>query len=148
MEKKFLISLLGLALGVFAKNLWACPAGQVCSDGSDTCESSLCVADTSGGGSSTAPTTTEGQLGLTLEPVLQLEGKLVRAFHFDASQKDSSNGGWTFYDPRPEFADVNTLTQIAPGGVYWIQVNQATTIQWDSQSAPIPLFEGWNIVPR
>lgn len=62
-----------LAALVFAKDLWACPAGQTCSVAGSDCADTpeLCVADTSSsdsGGSSTAPTATDDQLGLTHTP--------------------------------------------------------------------------------
>ena len=38
---------------------------------------------------------------------------LERAFHFN-----NANKVWTFYDPRPEFADSNTIEEFFSGGVY------------------------------
>ena len=31
---------------------------------------------------------------------------------------------WSFYDPRPEFADLNTLTEMVNGEAYWILVSE------------------------
>ena len=45
---------------------------------------------------------------------------LVRVFHFNNSTKV-----WTFYDPRPEFEGLNTLTELAVGQPYWILVSAA-----------------------
>jgi hypothetical protein len=45
---------------------------------------------------------------------------LVRVFHFNNSTKV-----WTFYDPRPEFEGLNTLTELADGQPYWILVSAA-----------------------
>ena len=45
---------------------------------------------------------------------------LVRVFHFNNSTKV-----WTFYDPRPEFEGLNTLTELANGQPYWILVSAA-----------------------
>ena len=44
---------------------------------------------------------------------------LVRIFHFNNSSKV-----WTFYDPRPEFEGLNTLTELAAGQPYWILVSE------------------------
>ena len=49
--------------------------------------------------------------------VTDLSENLVRIFHFNTSSKV-----WTFYDPRPEFEGLNTLTELAAGQPYWILV--------------------------
>ena len=49
--------------------------------------------------------------------VEDLGENLVRIFHFNTSSKV-----WTFYDPRPEFDGLNTLTELANGQPYWILV--------------------------
>ena len=49
--------------------------------------------------------------------VEDLGENLVRIFHFNTSSKV-----WTFYDPRPEFEGLNTLTELAVGQPYWILV--------------------------
>ena len=49
--------------------------------------------------------------------VENLGDNLVRVFHFNTSTKV-----WTFYDPRPEFEGLNTLTELAAGQPYWILV--------------------------
>ena len=48
-----------------------------------------------------------------------LGGSLVAIFHFDDVGKE-----WSFYDPRPEFADLNTLTEMVNGEAYWILVSE------------------------
>ena len=48
-----------------------------------------------------------------------LGDNLVAIFHFDDVGKV-----WSFYDPRPEFADLNTLTEMVNGEAYWILVNE------------------------
>lgn len=72
MKTKILVGFLGLTLVLWGKGLFACPAGQTCPAGKDcVADPNQCVADTSSsdsGGSSTAPTTTKDQLGLTLCP--------------------------------------------------------------------------------
>ena len=51
--------------------------------------------------------------------VEDLGENLVRIFHFNTNSKV-----WTFYDPRPEFEDLNTLTELAAGQPYWILVSE------------------------
>ena len=52
------------------------------------------------------------------EAVTDLGDSVVRIFHFNTSSKV-----WTFYDPRPEFEGLNTLTELAGGQPYWILVS-------------------------
>ena len=51
--------------------------------------------------------------------VESLSDNLVAIFHFDDVGKS-----WSFYDPRPEFADLNTLTEMVNGEAYWILVSE------------------------
>ncbi len=44
---------------------------------------------------------------------------LVAVFYFDDVAK-----AWSFYDPRPEFADLNTLSEMVSGQAYWILVSE------------------------
>ena len=53
------------------------------------------------------------------ESVMDLGDIVVRIFHFNTSSKV-----WTFYDPRPEFEGLNTLTELANGQPYWILVSE------------------------
>ena len=48
-----------------------------------------------------------------------LGDNVVAIFHFDDVGK-----GWAFYDPRPEFSDLNTLTEMVNGEAYWILVSE------------------------
>ena len=48
-----------------------------------------------------------------------LGDSVVAIFHFDDVGKE-----WSFYDPRPEFADLNTLTEMVNGEAYWILVSE------------------------
>ena len=52
--------------------------------------------------------------------VENLGDNLVAIFHFDDVGKT-----WSFYDPRPEFADLNTLTEMVNGEAYWILVSES-----------------------
>jgi hypothetical protein len=53
------------------------------------------------------------------EAVMDLGDSVVRIFHFNTASKV-----WTFYDPRPEFDGLNTLTELAAGQPYWILVSE------------------------
>ena len=48
----------------------------------------------------------------------ELGDDLVRVFHFNGVDKS-----WDFYDPRPDFADLNTLTTLVNGEPYWVLVS-------------------------
>ena len=49
----------------------------------------------------------------------ELGDSLVRVFHFNGVDKS-----WDFYDPRPDFADLNTLTNMVNGEPYWVLVSE------------------------
>ena len=49
----------------------------------------------------------------------ELGDSLVRVFHFNGVDKS-----WDFYDPRPDFADLNTLTTLVNGEPYWVLVSE------------------------
>ena len=53
------------------------------------------------------------------EAVTNLGDKLVRVFHFNGVDKT-----WSFFDPRADFADLNTLTEMVNGEPYWILVTE------------------------
>ena len=70
---------------------------------------------------------------------------LLRVWHFNpASQDVGPDFGWFLYDPRPVFAQANTVTRIAGGRFYWVNVreNQTATICGATRT----LFAGWNPV--
>ena len=67
-----------------------------------------------------AEPTTAGTATAVADALAPLDGSLVRVFHFNNSTKV-----WTFYDPRPEFEGLNTLTELADGQPYWILVSAA-----------------------
>ena len=52
--------------------------------------------------------------------VENLGDSLAAIFHFDDVGKT-----WSFYDPRPAFADLNTLTEMVNGEAYWILVSES-----------------------
>ena len=49
----------------------------------------------------------------------ELGDNLVRVFHFNGVDKS-----WDFFDPRPDFADMNTLTALVNGAPYWVLVSE------------------------
>lgn len=80
-----------------------------------------------------------------LEP---LGDALERVFHFDNGTKT-----WSFFDPRPEFADINTLNEVVEGEVYWIKVTRSIAISLNSEQRQLsctdegtPQQDCWNLV--
>ena len=51
--------------------------------------------------------------------VEELSDNLVRIFYFNDDNKE-----WMFFDPRAEFAELNTLTELANGQPYWVLVSE------------------------
>ena len=48
-----------------------------------------------------------------------LDDSLVRVFHFNDVDKS-----WDFFDPRDEFAELNTLSTLVNGEPYWVLVSE------------------------
>ena len=64
----------------------------------------------------------EGAIGTEVsaaDGLANLGDNLVAVFHFNNAAKE-----WSFYDPRPEFADLNTLDNMVQGEAYWILVDE------------------------
>ncbi len=64
----------------------------------------------------------EGPLGqetLVAEALAPLGDSLAAVFYFDGIGKE-----WLFYDSRPEFAELNTLTELVAGEPYWVMVTE------------------------
>ena len=60
-------------------------------------------------------------IGAELPGALEgLGDSLVRVFHFNGVDKS-----WDFYDPRPDFADLNTLATLVNGEPYWVLVSDS-----------------------
>ena len=80
-------------------------------------------------------------------PVAIVEGleplgeKLVRVFRFNNATKT-----WEFYDPRPEFAEANTITQMFGGNVYWLNVTEDAEVVLGGKTRRLTCIEGdcWN----
>ena len=87
----------------------------------------------SGEGQGVATQVTEG-----LEP---LGDSLERAFYFNNFTKM-----WTFYDPRPEFADANTLSKLVEGQVYWFKVTEDIRADLNTRLRKLTCLAGdcWN----
>ena len=70
-----------------------------------------------------------------------LGDNLVRVFHFNNATKT-----WSFYDPRPQFAELNTLSSLAAGEPYWILVdeNQSVTLNARAHEMTCQGGDCWN----
>ena len=60
---------------------------------------------------------------------------LVRVWRFN-----NSDHTWAFYDPRPAFEAVNTLTDASSGDIVWMIV--VSEVEFQGQT----LFPGWNLI--
>ena len=70
---------------------------------------------------------------------------LMRVWQFDASmQNEAPDFGWSLYDPRPLFADANTIDVVEGGKFYWINVQDQQTAMLGGVSRT--LYAGWNPV--
>ena len=75
--------------------------------------------------------------------VSDLGDNLDAIFHFNNATKD-----WTFFDPRPEFADLNTLSELVAGQPYWVLVKDAQTgVNWNGRLVDFTCAAGdcWNL---
>ena len=70
-------------------------------------------------------------------------GRLVRVWSFDASAQATGNA-WSFYDPDPQFAGFNTLTEVASGDIVTIIIGDGETVEFASN--PSTLYPGSNYV--
>ena len=72
-----------------------------------------------------------------------LGDRLVRVWAFDASAQATGNA-WSFYDPDPQFAGFNTLTQVSSGDIVTIIIGDGETVEFASN--PSTLYPGSNYV--
>ena len=63
---------------------------------------------------------------------------LVRAWLFGNAD------GWTFYDPRPEYAEFTNLTHLIPGRPYWIEMQSDQEVVLNGRVRR--LCKGWNLM--
>ena len=80
-----------------------------------------------------------------LAALIANDNNLVRVWQFDASmQNEAPDFGWSLYDPRPLFADANTIEMVESGKFYWINVQNEQTAVLGGTSRT--LYAGWNPV--
>ena len=75
--------------------------------------------------------------------VSDLGDNLDAIFHFNNTSK-----AWTFYDPRPEFADLNTLNELNGGQPYWVLVKDSQEdVDWNGRLVNFTCAGGdcWNL---
>ena len=75
--------------------------------------------------------------------VSDLGDNLEAIFHFNNTSK-----AWTFYDPRPEFADLNTLNELNSGQPYWVLVKDSQEdVDWNGRLVNFTCAAGdcWNL---
>ena len=82
-----------------------------------------------------AVASTADDTAVVFADVIASDDNLVRVWRF--SNADQS---WSFYDPRPAFAEANTLAKTGAGDIVWVNVTAEQTFQ-DST-----LFPGWNLI--
>jgi hypothetical protein len=75
---------------------------------------------------------------VALEPLLTSDN-LLRVWTFNNSTKV-----WSFFDPRPAFADVNTIIGVQSGQVFWINLVFDQTVILNGRIRN--LSSGWNTV--
>ncbi len=87
----------------------------------------------SGEGQGLATQVTEG-----LEP---LGDSLERVFYFNNFSKV-----WTFYDPRPEFAGANSLSELVESQVYWLKLTEEIQADLNGSLRKLSCINGdcWN----
>ena len=70
-----------------------------------------------------------GVAAMLPDAVSGLGDSLEAIFHFNNTSKE-----WTFFDPRPEFADLNTLTELHAGQPYWVLVDHShEDVEWNGR---------------
>ena len=63
------------------------------------------------------------------DAISDLGDNLEAIFHFNNTSKE-----WSFFDPRPEFADLNTLTELNSGQPYWVLVGESQAdVDWNGR---------------
>ena len=78
------------------------------------------------------------------DAVSELGDNLEAIFHFNNTTKE-----WTFFDPRPEFADLNTISEMVAGQTYWVLVKEDQSgVRWNTQTVNFTCAGGdcWNLI--
>ena len=84
-----------------------------------------------------------GVAAMLPDAVSDLGDNLDAIFHFNNVNKE-----WTFYDPRPEFADLNTLNELNAGQPYWVLVKDSQEdVDWNGRLVNFTCAGGdcWNL---
>ena len=84
-----------------------------------------------------------GATAMLPDAVSDLGDNLDAIFHFN-----NTNKAWTFYDPRPEFAELNTLNELVSGQPYWVLVkDNQEDVNWNNRLINFTCSGGdcWNL---
>ncbi len=66
-----------------------------------------------------------------------LGDRLVRVWYLDARAQ-----AWSFYDPAPESADFNTLTEVSTGRIILIVISDGEPVEFQG----VTLYPGANVI--
>jgi len=91
-------------------------------------------------GADSTVTGVETAVATAVEPI---GDALIRVFHFNNVTKT-----WSYYDPRPEFAEVNNLSELTTGATYWINVSEDVDATLNNKAQNLTVVEGngWNVI--
>ena len=93
-------------------------------------------------GESLCPTV---DIKLAVAAISEKNDNLLTVWEFDpAVQHDGPDFGWFLYDPRPAFADANTLSKLVADHAYWVRVRQDQKVRVGPQERD--LYAGWNLL--
>ena len=84
---------------------------------------------------SAPPASTQANTQEIFAVVIDNDANLVRVWRYN-----NATAEWSFYDPRDEFADANTLEKTGAGDIVWVNVNIEQEFQGQT------LFPGWNLI--
>ena len=90
------------------------------------------------------PEVVPGALAMLPAALSELGDNLEAVFYFDNISKE-----WSFYDPREEFADLNTLDGMVAGQPYWILIGEAVDeVVLNAKTRSLSCSNGdcWNLV--
>ncbi len=108
---------------------------EVGGDTSGTTASASFTVLKTGASATSGPASAAQDTGVALASIIDNSDNLVRVFRFN-----NETQGWSFFDPRPAFADANDLTTVAGGDILWIRVKLAQDFN------ELSLFSGWNLI--
>ncbi len=108
---------------------------EVGGDTSGTTASASFTVLKTGASATSGPASAAQDTGVALASIIDNSDNLVRVFRFN-----NETQGWSFFDPRPAFADANDLTTVAGGDILWIRVKLAQDFN------ELSLFLGWNLI--